>query len=183
MATLLAHLPYGGTVREQEERVRVLVVDDEPNDLRYIRDTLAKSGYEPVVTGEPEEALALMAKGGPGPGPSGPGPPGHGRHPAHGGYPERGGRAHHLPVRPQARRPHRQGLRHGRSRLRRQALLPHGAFGQDQGGPPPARRIRAAGAVHVGRPDHRVPGAQSDRGGPPGAADPEGVRACSSSSR
>ena len=48
-----------------EERVRVLAVDDDPNDLRYIRDTLAKSGYEPIVTGEPEEALRLVEKGRP----------------------------------------------------------------------------------------------------------------------
>ena len=46
--------------REVEERVRVLAVDDDPNDLRYVRDTLAKSGYDPVVTGEPEEALRLV---------------------------------------------------------------------------------------------------------------------------
>ena len=46
--------------KEVEERVRVLAVDDDPNDLRYVRDTLAKSGYDPVVTGEPEEALRLV---------------------------------------------------------------------------------------------------------------------------
>ncbi len=46
--------------KEVEEQVRVLAVDDDPNDLRYVRDTLAKSGYEPVVTGEPEEALRLV---------------------------------------------------------------------------------------------------------------------------
>ena len=43
-----------------EDRVRVLAVDDDPNDLRYVSDTIAKSGYDPVVTGEPEEALRLM---------------------------------------------------------------------------------------------------------------------------
>ena len=42
------------------ERVRILAVDDDPNDLRYVRDTLARSGYEPVVTGDPEEAVRLM---------------------------------------------------------------------------------------------------------------------------
>ena len=41
-------------------RVPVLAVDDNPNDLRYVRDTLAKSGYDPMVTGDPEEALRLM---------------------------------------------------------------------------------------------------------------------------
>ena len=45
---------------EESERVRVLAVDDDPNDLRYIRDTLIKAGYAPVVTGDPEEAVRLM---------------------------------------------------------------------------------------------------------------------------
>ena len=39
----------------------MLAVDDDPNDLRYVRDTLAKSGYDPILTGEPEEALQLVA--------------------------------------------------------------------------------------------------------------------------
>ena len=43
-----------------EDRPRILAVDDDPNDLRYVRDTLSKSGYDPVVTGEPEEALSLV---------------------------------------------------------------------------------------------------------------------------
>ena len=40
----------------------MLAVDDEPQVLRYIRDTLAKAGYDPIVTGEPERALRLMAE-------------------------------------------------------------------------------------------------------------------------
>ena len=40
--------------------MRILAVDDDPNDLRYIHDTLASSGYEPVMTGDPEEAVRLM---------------------------------------------------------------------------------------------------------------------------
>ncbi len=43
-----------------EERLRVLAVDDDPNDLRYVRDTLARSGYAPILTGDPEEALRLV---------------------------------------------------------------------------------------------------------------------------
>ena len=39
---------------------RVLAVDDDPNDLRYVRDTLIESGYAPVVTGDPEEVLRLV---------------------------------------------------------------------------------------------------------------------------
>ena len=55
--------PPVSTRREQkaeEERLRILVVDDDPQALRYVRDTLARSGYDPVVTGEPEEALRLV---------------------------------------------------------------------------------------------------------------------------
>ena len=44
------------------ERVRVLAVDDDPQALRYVRDALLKSGYTPVVTGDPEEALRLVGE-------------------------------------------------------------------------------------------------------------------------
>ena len=49
-------------VRAAGERVRVLAVDDNPQDLRYVRDTLTKAGYTPIVTGDPEEALRLMGE-------------------------------------------------------------------------------------------------------------------------
>ena len=45
---------------DTEEQLRVMAVDDDPNDLRYVRDTLAKSGYTPILTGDPEEALRLV---------------------------------------------------------------------------------------------------------------------------
>ena len=45
---------------ESGDRVRVLAVDDDPQELRHIRDTLAAAGYRPVVTGDPEEAQRLM---------------------------------------------------------------------------------------------------------------------------
>ena len=44
----------------EEEQDGVLVVDDDPQTLRYVRDTLAQSGYAPMVTGEPDEAVRLM---------------------------------------------------------------------------------------------------------------------------
>ena len=44
------------------ERVRVLAVDDDPQALRYVRDALASAGYTPVVTGDPGEALRLVAE-------------------------------------------------------------------------------------------------------------------------
>ena len=46
--------------REVEDQMRVLVVDDEPQALRYVRDALAQSGYVPLVTGDPDEAIPLL---------------------------------------------------------------------------------------------------------------------------
>ncbi len=45
---------------EAEGRVRVLAVDDDPNDLRYVRDALVQAGYTPLVAGDAREALSLM---------------------------------------------------------------------------------------------------------------------------
>ena len=59
----VGRFPPVSTRREDKEgdgRVRVLAVDDDPQDLRYVRDTLAKSGYDTILTGEPEEALRLV---------------------------------------------------------------------------------------------------------------------------
>ena len=36
------------------------MVDDDPQTLRYVRDTLTGAGYDPIVTADPEEALVLM---------------------------------------------------------------------------------------------------------------------------
>ena len=44
---------------EKSEGSRVLVVDDDPQALRYIRDTLAEEGFAPIVTPDPAEALLL----------------------------------------------------------------------------------------------------------------------------
>jgi len=50
----------GREAAESGEAVRVLAVDDDPNDLRYVRNTLVNAGYLPIVTGDPEEALRIM---------------------------------------------------------------------------------------------------------------------------
>ena len=42
------------------QRTRILVVDDDPQTLRYVRDALSDAGYAVIVTGDPEEALCLM---------------------------------------------------------------------------------------------------------------------------
>ena len=46
--------------RERPERERILVVDDDPQTLRHVRDALARAGYEPIVTGDPQEALSQV---------------------------------------------------------------------------------------------------------------------------
>ena len=55
--------PFDGEPgNETQERTRILVVDDDPHALRYIRDVLSKSGYDPIVTGEPEDVERLIAQ-------------------------------------------------------------------------------------------------------------------------
>jgi len=51
-----------GEQQDNGEWPKVLAVDDDPQELRYIRDALANAGYQPVVTGDPEEAVRLMEK-------------------------------------------------------------------------------------------------------------------------
>ena len=46
--------------RKGQERTRILVVDDDPQMLRYVRDALTGAGYTPVVTGEPEDLAGLV---------------------------------------------------------------------------------------------------------------------------
>ena len=41
-------------------RARILAVDDEPQVLRLVRNTLSDAGYTPIVTGDPDEALRLI---------------------------------------------------------------------------------------------------------------------------
>ena len=45
---------------ENVERERTLVVDDDPQTLRYVRDVLVKAGYKPIVTADPDDAHRLM---------------------------------------------------------------------------------------------------------------------------
>ncbi|MDE0337912.1 MAG: response regulator [Caldilineaceae bacterium] len=46
--------------RVPDNQTRILVVDDDPRTLRYVRDALTKAGYAPLVTGDSEEALSLF---------------------------------------------------------------------------------------------------------------------------
>ncbi len=46
--------------RERWRQTEILVVDDDPQMLRYVRDTLAAAGYYPLMTGDPEEVPLLV---------------------------------------------------------------------------------------------------------------------------
>ena len=46
--------------RKAKKNARILVVDDDPQALRYIRDALSKASFTPIVTHDPEDALLLM---------------------------------------------------------------------------------------------------------------------------
>ena len=55
--TPLTHLPD-----EAKGREPILVVDDDPQTLMYIRSALSESGYAPIVTASAEEALKLLVE-------------------------------------------------------------------------------------------------------------------------
>ena len=44
----------------QVEPPRILVVDDDPQTLRFARETLSQAGYAPIVTGAPDELAHLI---------------------------------------------------------------------------------------------------------------------------
>ena len=46
--------------RSERGRKRILVVDDDPQALRHVRDALSKLGYAPIVTADPEEVGRLI---------------------------------------------------------------------------------------------------------------------------
>ena len=45
---------------EERDPVRILVVDDDPNTLRFVRDSLVTAGYVPLVTGDPHAMARLI---------------------------------------------------------------------------------------------------------------------------
>ena len=53
--------PAAGDRAEWDRPARILVVDDDPQALRHIRDILTRAGYVPVTTGDPAQAASLMA--------------------------------------------------------------------------------------------------------------------------
>ena len=43
-------------------KVRVLAMDDNPQDLRYVRDALTRAGYAPIATGDPANVPRLVSE-------------------------------------------------------------------------------------------------------------------------
>ena len=57
------HAPLSAQHESPERvRTRILAVDDDPNALRFVRGALSKEGYDPIVTGDPNEVDSLLAK-------------------------------------------------------------------------------------------------------------------------
>ena len=49
-----------GLSSQEREPIRILVVDDDPQTLRYVRDALSKAGYDPIVTGEHQKLSNII---------------------------------------------------------------------------------------------------------------------------
>ena len=47
-------------LRDEQEQARIMVVDDDPHTLRYVRDALSDAGYVPLVTGDHRELSRLI---------------------------------------------------------------------------------------------------------------------------
>ena len=55
-------LPTNHPGWESRDQVRILAVDDDPQTLRSVRDSLSRVGYLPVVTADPDDVPRLMAE-------------------------------------------------------------------------------------------------------------------------
>ena len=146
--------------RKSEERTCVLVVDDDPQTLRYVRDALTETDYAPVVTGRPGGAARPHQDAQAPAHPDGPGAPGDRRYRVDGRHGRTRGSAGHLHLGLRQGRNHRQGVGCGSCRLHRQALLSVGVDGSSTGGPAAPGRAgtlpaRGAGDSLQGTTRHR----------------------------
>ena len=176
--TSRAGRPSAGNRRPSRGQGRVLVVDDDPQVLWYIRNTLTEAGYTPIVTWDPEEVERLIVVERPPPGAAGPGPARGRRVRADAAHTERHRRAGGVAVRAGAGARRGPGLRAGGRGLHCQALLAHGTGGAGGGGAAAAGGAGAGGVAGIlppGGPGHRLRPAAGDGGGPGGGVDRNGV--------
>ncbi len=59
-AATAGHLTAPAPAPEPGEPPRILVVDDDPRTLRFVRDALAGAGYAPLVTGAPRDLARII---------------------------------------------------------------------------------------------------------------------------
>ena len=52
--------PGARSSAQARPRPRILVVDDDPRTLRFVRETLSAAGYAPLVTGAPDDLAGLI---------------------------------------------------------------------------------------------------------------------------
>ncbi len=52
--------PDRPTTRQGREPDRILVVDDDPQTLRHVRDTLTEAGYSPLITGKHSDLAVII---------------------------------------------------------------------------------------------------------------------------
>ena len=55
-----AHRLSAGSGQTAPEGTRILVVDDDPQILRYVKSTLSDAGYTPIVTGDPRDVERVI---------------------------------------------------------------------------------------------------------------------------
>ena len=136
---------------EAAEKPKVLVIDDDPQMLRYVRDLLTRGGLQPGRDRGRGRGRRPPPHGAATPGHPRPGAPGHGRHQADGGGTGTRRCPGHLPLRLRAGGNDRQGSRQGSRGLCRKAVFADGAHGEDPGRATialPARVVRAGRSRH-----------------------------------
>ena len=150
-----------GPSRQDSEQPPILVVDDDPQTLRFVRDALRQAGYSPLVTGDCRDLSRIIRREQPRlvlldlllPGTDGI------------KLMEIVPELANIPVifisAYRQGRDHRQGAGAGRGGLHRQAVLSDGTQGEGTGGPAQAG---GNGALRARRSHHPVRAAGGDRG-------------------
>ena len=54
--------PEAAAEQTSNRRTRILAVDDDPRTLLHVRDSLARAGYEPILTGDPDAVARMIVE-------------------------------------------------------------------------------------------------------------------------